>query len=294
MADTRKVVYVSRSRPTIEGAGVRLKRAFGYHDVPRFDPFLMMDDFHSDNPDDYIAGFPWHPHRGIETVTYMLGGNVEHGDSMGNKGVIGPGDLQWMTAGSGIVHQEMPQSTKGMLAGFQLWVNLPARRKMMGPRYRDITARDPPVVKLAGGVSVKVIAGEAGGARGPVRDIVVEPQYLDVALPAEGMFSHPVPKGHTAFAYVVEGAGIFSTGDREAVGPEHVLLFGDGDGVSVRAPGAPLRFLLVSGKPLGEPVAWGGPIVMNTQEELELAFEEYENGTFLKHANKTTARGTTG
>jgi quercetin 2,3-dioxygenase len=283
MADTRKVAQISRSRPTIEGAGVRLKRAFGYHDVPKFDPFLMMDDFHSENPDDYLAGFPWHPHRGIETVTYMLGGNVEHGDSLGNSGVIGPGDLQWMSAGSGIIHQEMPQRTTGMLAGLQLWVNLPARQKMMAPRYRDIKAADPPVVKPGGGASVKVIAGEVDGARGPVRDIVVEPQYLDVTVPAGKTFAHSIKKGHTAFAYVLEGGGKFAPGAKEAAGPESLLLFADGDSVSIKAMEAQLRFILVSGKPLGEPVAWGGPIVMNTQEELELAFEEYENGTFLKH-----------
>jgi len=291
MEGPRKVQYIGKSRPTMEGAGVRLKRAFGYHDVPRFDPFLMFDDFHSENPDDYIAGFPWHPHRGIETVTYMLGGTVEHGDSMGNTGVIGPGDLQWMTAGSGIVHQEMPQRTRGMLAGFQLWVNLPARQKMMDPRYRDIKAADPPVVRLGGGVSVKVIAGEIGGAKGPVRDIVVEPQYLDVIVPAKKSFEHKIKRGHTAFAYVIEGEGEFAPDAKEPAGPEHVLLFGDGDSVAIKAQEAPLRFLLVSGKPLGEPVAWGGPIVMNTQAELELAFEEYDNGTFLKHAKKTGEPG---
>jgi len=283
MDEPRKVQSVGKSRPTIEGAGVRLRRAFGYNEVPRFDPFLMLDDFHSDNPDDYLAGFPWHPHRGIETVTYMLGGNVEHGDSLGNKGVIGPGDLQWMTAGSGIIHQEMPQKTKGMLAGFQLWVNLPARQKMMGPRYRDIKASDPPVVTLQGGISVKVIAGEIGGAKGPVRDIVVEPQYLDVKVPVGKGFEHPIKTGHTAFAYVIEGEGRFEPGAKEAMGPEHIVLFGDGDSVSITALGAPLRFLLVSGRPLKEPVAWGGPIVMNTQEELRLAFDEYQRGTFLKH-----------
>jgi hypothetical protein len=291
MGEPRKVLSIGKSRPTIEGAGVRLRRAFGYNEVPRFDPFLMLDDFHSDNPDDYLAGFPWHPHRGIETVTYMLGGRVEHGDSMGNKGVIGPGDLQWMTAGSGIVHQEMPQRTKGMLAGFQLWVNLPAGQKMMDPRYRDIKASDPPVVRLGSGVEVKVIAGDIGGTKGPVRDIVVEPQYLDVTVPARKGFEHPVKKGHTAFAYVIEGEGNFSAGAKDAIGPEHVLLFGDGDRVDISAAKQPLRFLLVSGKPLGEPVAWGGPIVMNTQEELELAFEEYDNGTFLKHAKKTGEPG---
>ena len=283
MDGTRRVIRIGRSRPTIEGAGVRLKRAFGYHDVPIFDPFLMLDDFHSENPEDYIAGFPWHPHRGIETVTYMLGGRVEHGDSMGNKGAIGPGELQWMTAGSGIVHQEMPQKTAGMLAGFQLWVNLPAKSKMMDPRYRDIKAQDPPVVTQKSGVRIKVIAGEVDGSTGPVRDIVVDPQYLDIAVPARKSFEHPVKKEHTAFAYVVEGEGDFGQDRRSIAGPESILLFGDGDRVIIRASDRPLRFLLVSGKPIGEPVAWGGPIVMNTQEELELAFEEYDNGTFLKH-----------
>jgi hypothetical protein len=279
----RKVVTVSRSRPTIEGAGVKLKRAFGYRDVPRFDPFLMLDDFHSDNPEDYMAGFPWHPHRGIETVTYMLGGRVEHGDSMGNKGVIGPGELQWMTAGSGIVHQEMPQKTSGMLAGFQLWVNLPASQKMMDPQYRDIKATDPPVVRRGDGAVIRVIAGEVAKKRGPVRDIVVDPQYLDVALPAGATFEHPIKRGHTAFAYVVEGEGQFDPDPKSKAGPEDLVLFGDGETASIRSLDRPLRFLLVSGKPISEPVAWGGPIVMNTQKELEIAFEEYENGTFLKH-----------
>ena len=281
---TRNIVSIWQSRPTIEGAGVRLKRAFSYSQVPQFDPFLMLDDFHSENPEDYIAGFPWHPHRGIETVTYMLGGKVEHGDSMGNKGVIGPGDLQWMTAGSGIIHQEMPQETRGMLAGFQLWVNLPAKQKMMEPRYRDVKASDPPVVKLKNGTAVKVIAGDVEGARGPVRDIIVDPQYLDVTVPAKRDFEHPIKTGHTAFAYIVEGEGRFAPDAKGIVGPEHVLLFGDGGSVEITASAGPLRFLLVSGRPLGEPVAWGGPIVMNTQEELELAFEEYDNGMFLKRA----------
>jgi len=267
----------------MEGAGVRLKRAFGYHDVPKFDPFLMLDDFHSDDPDDYLAGFPWHPHRGIETVTYMLGGAVEHEDSMGNRGTIGPGELQWMTAGSGIVHQEMPQRTAGMLAGFQLWVNLPASRKMMDPRYRDVKAEDPPVVDMGNGMLVKVIAGEAGGKRGPVRDIVVDIQYLDVTMPTKSALEHPIKRGHSAFAYVFRGNGQFGPDTKSRAGPESIVLFDDGDMASVRALDAPLRFLLISGKPIGEPVAWGGPIVMNTQEELDRAFEEYKKGTFLKH-----------
>lgn len=285
MQKIREVVSIGKGRPTIEGAGVRLKRAFGYRELPRFDPFLMLDDFHSSDPDDYIAGFPWHPHRGIETVTYMLGGKVEHGDSMGNRGTIGPGDLQWMTAGSGIIHQEMPQETRGMLAGLQLWVNLPAKRKMMDPRYRDIKAADPPIVKLANGTLVKVVAGEIEGTGGPVRDIIVDPQYLDVTVPAGMGFEHPISSGHTAFAYVIEGEGKFAPDAKTLVGPEHISLFGDGDSVGIKAADRPLRFILVSGKPIGEPVAWGGPIVMNTQEELERAFQEYEDGTFLKHRN---------
>ena len=282
MDEARKVAGMGRSRPTIEGAGVRLKRAFGYNEVPQFDPFLMLDDFHSENPDDYLAGFPWHPHRGIETVTYMLGGIVEHQDSMGNKGTIGPGELQWMTAGGGIVHQEMPQRTAGMLAGFQLWVNLPARQKMMDPRYRDVKAGDPPVADMGNGISVKVIAGEAGGKRGPVRDIVADIQYLDVTMPAKSALEHPVKRGHNAFAYVYQGRGRFGPDPKSRAGPENIVLFADGDNVGVRALEGPLGFLLVSGKPIGEPVAWGGPIVMNTQEELDRAFEEYENGTFLR------------
>jgi redox-sensitive bicupin YhaK (pirin superfamily) len=299
---SRQIAKVFKSRPTIEGAGVHLKRAFGYSQVPQFDPFLMLDDFHTSDPAEYLAGFPWHPHRGIETITYVLEGLVEHGDSMGNKGVIGAGDVQWMTAGSGIIHQEMPrESPTGTMWGFQFWANLPASQKMMSPRYRDVKAADIPAVTLADGVLVKVISGEIGGVPGPVRDIVIEPQMLDVTVPAGAGFRHPVPAGHTAIAYVLAGEGHFDERrdpyayemagsgwtDLErscCCGPETVVLYGrEGEGVAVTATDKPVRFLFLSGKPLGEPVAWYGPIVMNTQEELRIAFEEYRNGTFTKH-----------
>ena len=291
MPETRRIVGVLKARPTIEGAGVHLKRAFGYREAPQFDPFLLLDDFHSDDPADYLAGFPWHPHRGIETITYVLHGDIEHGDSMGNSGIIGAGDVQWMTAGSGIIHQEMPKGEKTPspgggrpMWGFQLWANLPASHKMMDPRYRDVKASQIPRVALEGGGSAGVICGEVGGVQGPVRDIVTDPEYLDVSLPGDSEFVHPVERGHSAFAYVVDGAGYFSPdGGSALIGAESVVVFGDGDQVSARAGEVPMRFLLVSGKPLKEPVAWGGPIVMNTQEELRLAFDEYNRGTFVKH-----------
>jgi redox-sensitive bicupin YhaK (pirin superfamily) len=282
MAKIRSIERSSRSRPTIEGAGVRLKRAFGSADVPFYDPFLMLDDFHSDRPADYMAGFPWHPHRGIETVTYMISGEVEHGDSLGNKGVIESGEVQWMTAGRGIIHQEMPRRQKGTLWGLQLWVNLPATHKMMGPRYRDIRAIDIPECRLDSGGAVKVIAGSLNGCHGPVRDLIGNPEYLDVLLADFGEFEHAIAGGHTAFAYVLEGEGRFTPGQEKAMTAESLLLYGDGDKVSIKAEKAGLRFLLVSGRPLREPVAWRGPIVMNTQEELSVAFAEYRNGTFIK------------
>jgi redox-sensitive bicupin YhaK (pirin superfamily) len=285
METIRPVTSVQASRPTLEGAGVRLKRALGFHRTPDLDPFLLLDDFHSSRPDDYRAGFPWHPHRGIETITYMLEGTVAHGDSLGNRGVIRPGEVQWMTAGSGIVHQEMPEGDGGgLLWGFQLWANLPRAHKMMDPRYRDITQSLIPEVETKSGAKVKVVCGQVEGVRGPVDDVVIEPEYLDVTVPAGGAFNHTVPARHTVFAYVFEGAGEFDdkkTGT--AIGAEHLVVFGQGDGVSVTTGESGVRFLLISGKPLGEPVAWYGPIVMNTEEELEIAFEEYRNGTFLKH-----------
>jgi redox-sensitive bicupin YhaK (pirin superfamily) len=282
----RDIRSLLRSRPTVEGAGVRLKRAFGNREVPLFDPFLLLDDFHSDSAEDYQAGFPWHPHRGIETVTYMLQGKMEHQDSMGNRGVMESGDVQWMTAGSGIIHSEMPRQNRGPLWGFQLWVNLPASSKMMDPRYRDIMGETIPEVELDGGVRVRVISGRVGDVEGPVRDIVVAPEYLDVSVPPNGRFVHGMEEGRTAFAYVIEGGD--GKGDLR---PEHLALFGDGDGLELKAGDRGLRFLLVSGKPIGEPVAWYGPIVMNTQEELEHAFNEYRVGSFVKARTRTSWSG---
>jgi redox-sensitive bicupin YhaK (pirin superfamily) len=278
----REVKRAWMSRATIEGAGVRLRRALGPGEVPYADPFLLLDDFHSENPEDYIAGFPWHPHRGIETVTYMIRGVVEHGDSIGNKGAITSGDVQWMTAGSGILHQEMPQKYRGMMQGFQLWVNLPAKRKMMEPRYRDIKNDQIPSVTPDDGVEVRVIAGRVGGTEGPVRDLVVESEYLDVTLGPQKEFRHDVPRGNTAFAYIFEGDGVFDPKKGKISGPEELLLLKNGDMMSSKAGKKGVRFLLVSGKPLKEPVAWGGPIVMNTDDELDVAFRELRDGTFIK------------
>jgi hypothetical protein len=301
MPEVRRIKKILRSRPTIEGAGVHLKRAFGFHEVRQFDPFLLLDDFHSGNPAEYLAGFPWHPHRGIETITYVLQGRVEHGDSMGNSGVIGLGDVQWMTAGSGIIHQEMPKGRDdGLMWGFQLWANLPASHKMMDPRYREVKQAEISEVALDGGVRVKIVSGQVAGVRGPVRDIVTDPEYLDVAVPAGSRFSYGVKPGHTVLAYVVEGKGYFDPGrdsyaydieganyfdfDRDClIGPESLVVFGDGDQLAIATAEGPVRFLLFTGKPIGEPIAWYGPIVMNTQHELRIAFEEYQNGTFIKH-----------
>jgi len=301
MKSVRRINKVWKSKPTIEGAGVHLKRAFGDNEVPLFDPFLLLDDFHSHNPRHYLKGFPWHPHRGIETITYVLHGRVEHGDSMSNRGVINSGDVQWMTAGSGVIHQEMPKGQQdGLVWGFQLWANLPASNKMMDPRYRGIVAHQIPEVNLQGNIGVKIICGEVQGVKGPVQDVVVAPEYLDVSVPTQTTFTHPVKRGHTTFAYVIEGEGYFDPEPNayahEAVGlnyfdfrrqcqcnAENLVLYGDGDEVVVTTQESPVRFLLVSGRPIREPVAWYGPIVMNTQEELRIAFEEYEVGTFIKH-----------
>ena len=302
--DTRPVRHIKKvwkQIPTIEGAGVRLKRVFGFHEVPQLDPFLLLDCFHSDNRDDYVRGFPWHPHRGIETITYVLDGDVEHQDSLGNRGVIRPGDVQWMTAGSGIIHQEMPQgSPTGRMWGFQLWANLPKRQKMMDPRYREVTQGQIPVVKTAEGAMVRIICGTLGDVQGPVREIVTDPEYLDVSLPARKTFTHSVKPSYTVFAYVVEGEGHFDQGrnpfDREAVGENYfdmtpscvcgegtiALYEPAGNTVVVATDKKPARFLLVSGKPLKEPVAWYGPIVMNTKQELQTAFQEFDAGTFIK------------
>jgi redox-sensitive bicupin YhaK (pirin superfamily) len=283
MDHVRKVDYTAGSVPTMEGAGVRLKRAVGYSQVPRFDPFLLLDDFHSDNPEDYLAGFPWHPHRGIETVTYVLHGNVEHGDSIGNSGAITDGDVQWMTAGSGIVHQEMPQKTTGDMRGLQLWVNLPSGKKMMEPRYRDIKKDTIPVVQTRDDIVVRVIAGSFGHTRGPVQDLVQDPSYLDVSMPPGRTFIHHVPPTHTVFTYVLDGEGLFEPGINDKIGEETVVLYGKGDHVQIESENRSLRFLMISGEPIGEPVAWRGPIVMNTQEELDEAFRELRNGTFIKN-----------
>lgn len=280
----RKVESILPSRETIEGAGVHLRRAFGNREVPKLDPFLLLDDFRSENPLEYVAGFPWHPHRGIETVTYMLDGFVEHEDSLGNRGVIGGGDVQWMTAGSGIIHQEMPRPRKpedGFMGGFQLWVNLPSSDKMTDSRYREVQRARIPEVHLGKDVTVRVIAGEAGGVGGPVQDIVVEPQYLDVRLAPRAVLDHPIQRGHTAFAYVLTGKGRFDE-DSGEIDSENLVTFRDGERVRIEAGTEPLRFLLVSGKPIREPVAWWGPIVMNTRQELEVAIEEYQSGTFIK------------
>jgi redox-sensitive bicupin YhaK (pirin superfamily) len=285
MDEPRAIRAIYTGRPTLEGAGVRLQRVFGYDEVPSFDPFLMMDDFGSSDPEDYMAGFPWHPHRGIETVTYMLHGEVRHGDSLGNAGAIADGQVQWMTAGSGIIHQEMPQEQPDCLRGIQLWVNLPAKDKMMSPRYRDIRAKDILVMGGAGGSSVKVIAGGYGGGRGPVRDIVSDPLYLDIAVPKGATFVQPVPDDHTTFVYAIDGEGTFDR--RQGVLSAGSLgLYGRGTEIEIAAGSTGLRFLLIAGKPIGEPVAWRGPIVMNTEAELDLAFREYRNGTFIKHENR--------
>ena len=283
MSEIKPVITIQASQATIEGAGVRLKRAFGYYEAYRMDPFLLLDDFHSKDPRDYIAGFPWHPHRGIETVTYVLNGSIDHGDSNGNSGTIGSGDVQWMTAGGGIVHQEMPREYSGMMQGFQLWVNLPAPSKMMKPRYRGITKDQIPTSSVSKGVDVKIIAGKVGRIEGPVKDLVIEAEYLDVVMNAYSEFEHKTKRGFKSFAYMFDGSGSFGPANRDTIGPENLLMFGEGDTIASRAGKDGMRFLLVSGKPIGEPIAWRGPIVMNTEKELELAFEEYWSGRFLRH-----------
>ena len=323
----RPVKRLIKSKPTLEGAGVRLRRAFGFGDTGDYDPFLLLDDFRGDRPDDYLAGFPWHPHRGIETITYVLAGTVDHGDSLGNRGAIGAGDVQWMTAGRGIVHQEMPHGDEiGRMHGFQLWANLPSSLKMTAPRYQDIRAGDIPEVIEDDGTRVRVVCGNFRGVRGPVDGVAAEPQYLDVWVPAGRRRSLKVDTSRNAFAYVFEGVGRFAdasepqtvqtdvigqpegaaagqgttaapggsssprTGDVAAPASDvrpvdadnrSLILFGSGDEITVQAGEHGVRFLFVSGTPIREPVAWRGPIVMNTREELQRAFEEYQNGTFL-------------
>jgi len=275
---------MSQSRPTREGAGVHLHRVFGNNEVPLFDPYLLLDDFRSDNPDHYLKGFPWHPHRGIETITYVLAGDVEHGDSLGNKGVIGPGDVQWMTAGSGIIHQEMPRGDSSRkMYGFQLWANLPARAKMTEPRYQEISSDKIPEVIQQGDCRIRVIAGTVDGQAGPVQDIVTEPQYLDVTVPPQTQFRHNIKKGHTLFIYVFEGAGYFDDQKSSLSENGTLILYEDGDYLEIESGNEGLRCLLIAGKPIGEPVAWYGPIVRNTEGEIKQAFAEYRDGTFIKH-----------
>ncbi len=289
----RRVKRVCSSVPTLEGAGVRLRRAFGNSQTPEFDPFLLLDEFHTVNPDDYMPGFPWHPHRGMETITYIIEGLVEHSDSMGNAGTIGAGEVQWMTAGSGIIHQEMPQETgSGAMWGFQVWANLPAAQKMMAPRYRSLKPSDMPTVALALGAEAKVISGVLEGVQGPVRDIVTDPEFFDVSLPANCAFTHNVKPDYTAIAYVLDGQALFDDGSsgkhNGACKARDVVLYErEGDRVCITSPDAPARFLYLSGRPLGEPIAWQGPIVMNTEEELREAFRELQDGTFVRHEQRS-------
>ena len=297
----RPVKRIVSSKPTIEGAGVHLRRAFGFGDTTEFDPFLLLDDFRNDRPDEYRAGFPWHPHRGIETITYVLAGNVEHGDSLGNRGNLGAGDVQWMTAGRGILHQEMPQGDeKGRMHGFQLWANLPSSLKMTAPRYQDIKAAEVPEVIDDDGTRVRVVCGDYWGKRGPVEGVAADPRYLDIFVPPGKRKTLKVEVERHAFAYVFEGSGNFRAASapfgvltektdgqneilvRERTGNRSLVLFDSGDEISVQAGDDGIRFILVSGKPIKEPVAWYGPIVMNSQAELQRAFAELKQGTFIR------------
>lgn len=296
----RPVKRIYESQPAVEGAGVHLRRAFGFGKTEDFDPFLLLDDFRNDNPEEYLAGFPWHPHRGIETITYVLAGTVDHGDSLGNQGTLEPGDVQWMTAGSGILHQEMPKGDPaGRMHGFQLWANLPKALKMTAPRYQDIKSADIPTVTDDDGTRVRVIIGSFWGKSGPVEGIAADPRYLDVSVPPGRRKTLPVELGRHAFAYVFAGSGSFrdASGPRAVatelvgqgdtpvltdVGNRSLVLFDSGDEVTVQAGEEGIRFLLVSGRPIEEPVAWYGPVVMNTEEELRQAFAEIRQGTFIK------------
>jgi len=277
----RQVVRVVTGQETSDGAGVRLKRSIGTALLDHLDPFLLLDEFRSDDASDYLAGFPDHPHRGFETVTYMLAGAMRHEDHKGNRGELRAGSVQWMTAGRGIIHSEMPQQQDGLMWGFQLWVNLPARLKMTEPRYQDIPPEAVPEHVSEGGARVRVVAGSSGGQRGAVSGIATEPLYLDVALQAGGRFEQPVPAGHTAFAYVFDGAGRVGVTDADAgsgLRAGQLAVLGDGDGVVAQAGEAPLRFLLLAARPLGEPVARYGPFVMNTEQELVQAFQDFRDG----------------
>lgn len=296
----RPVKRVVQAQPTMEGAGVKLQRAFGFGDTSEFDPFLLLDDFRNDRPDDYLAGFPWHPHRGIETITYVLAGSVDHGDSLGNRGTLGDGDVQWMTAGRGILHQEMPKGdAHGQMHGFQLWANLPASLKMTAPRYQDVASNDIPVAVEDDGTRVRVICGNFWGQTGPIDGVAADPRYLDVSVPPGVTRRLPVETPRHAFAYVFAGDGSFRDASDpqpvktelvdasgspgvESIGNRSLVLFDGGDEIVVRAGAEGIRFLLVSGQPIQEPVAWKGPIVMNTQAELHQAFTELRQGTFIK------------
>lgn len=300
----RPTLETRRAIPTLEGAGVKLHRAFGFQDPSELDPFLLFDDFRNERPEDFEKGFPWHPHRGIETITYVLEGTVEHGDSLGNSGTLGAGDVQWMTAGSGILHQEMPAgNARGQMHGFQLWGNLPAAQKMTAPRYQDVTSADIPVVTDDDGTQVKVITGNFWGKTGPVDGIAADPQYLDITVPAGVKKTFRIDTYRRAFAYVFQGAGAFADASapsgvllekevageevniRDLSGDRTLIRFGTGDEVTVQAGEQGLRFLLISGAPIEEPVAWHGPIVMNTRAELEQAFADLRNGKFIKPAH---------
>ncbi len=300
----RAIRNVSEARPTLEGAGVKLRRAFGFGNTSELDPFLLLDDFRNERPEDYLKGFPWHPHRGIETITYVLAGSVEHGDSLGNTGKMGAGDIQWMTAGRGILHQEMPKGDDtGRMHGFQLWANLPQRLKMTEPHYQDIVSKDIPEVTDDDGTHVRIICGEFWGKSGPVEGVAADPRYLDVSVPPGQKRHLPVDRASHAFAYVFAGSGTFrdaskprgvlneitetvETADEttrgEEVGNRSLVLFDRGDEIVVQAGDEGIRFLLVSGRPIEEPVAWYGPIVMNTEEELARAYQELRDGTFIK------------
>lgn len=298
----RPVKSIVQAKPTMEGAGVRLHRAFGFGDTDELDPFLLFDDFRNDRPEDYLKGFPWHPHRGIETITYVLSGTVDHRDSLGNQGALGAGDVQWMTAGSGIMHQEMPTGdAKGQMHGFQLWANLPSSLKMTSPRYQDVPAAEIPEIVDDDGTVVRVVCGEFWGKRGPVDGIAADPRYLDIFVPAGKRKTLRVETERHAFAYIFEGSGHFRDASeplgvltekeidgrevhiRESTGNRSLVMFDRGDEITVQAGDEGLRFLLVSGKPIREPVAWYGPIVMNTEAELRQAITELQNGSFIRN-----------
>jgi redox-sensitive bicupin YhaK (pirin superfamily) len=276
---TRPVIDLIEPIYVLEGAGVRLRRSMATRRLDYLDPFLLFDHFGSDDPDDYLAGFPMHPHRGIETVTYMLAGKVHHADSLGNSGDITSGDVQWMTSGRGIMHEEMPQPVNGKMEGFQLWVNLPARLKMTRPRYQEVLSSNIPMIELESGAHIRLIAGQIGEILGPVTEIAADPAYLDVTLASDGRFEQPIPRGHTAFAYVFEGQGNFAGSEVTAT---HLVIFGEGDQVQANTGPSGMRFLLVSGQPLEEPIARYGPFVMNTRQEIEQALSDLRDGTFVQ------------